>query len=318
MELPIPTTNPSLSAVAKAVWGVLATVGRPLSAKEIYESNFLTEGRGAIRKGMNELQEAGYLAFKRERLDNGTWNPYWEFTEPAKKFVDLFNWGYLPRTEDRNSDVGVSVNTNTIDNSKGSLKVLRTLSLYDAQGVVTKKELDMSWSMLDDKPQPKKKAKRGQINDDVVGGIGKVVDKQAVLNVKYKRKASKVESDNRSRGEKPEEEWKSGDIVAEFYALIDEKKITAPGQVNGTSLIKWINKLYGQGVPRISVLKGMRMFFADPRNFHDVGIGTPLWQRFIAYYPTVHGLAVSVPVEYRNDEFDEHQAAMLEMLKGKK
>jgi len=316
MELPIPTTNPSLSAVAKAVWGVLATVGRPLSAKEIYESNFLTEGRGAIRKGMNELQEAGYLAFKRERLDNGTWNPYWEFTEPAKKFVDLFNWGYLPRTEDRNSDVGVSVDISTIDSSKGSLKVLRTLSLYDAQGVVKEKELDMSWSILDDDPQPKKKPKRGQIDDDVVGGIGKIVDKQALRNKKYKRTSTKVEVDNRARSERPEEEWKTGDLVAEFYSLAESKIEGIPAQINGTSLIRWINKLVGQGVPRVTVLKGMRMFFADVRNFHDLGVGLPLWQRFIAYYPTVHGLAAAAPVEYRDDEFEEHQKAMLEMLKG--
>jgi hypothetical protein len=59
------------------------------------------------------------------------------------------------------------------------------------------------------------------------------------------------------------------------------------------------------------------MFFEDPRNLNDVGVGQPLWRKFMAYYPTVYGLvSTTQKVVYSDDEFLAHQEKMLKLLGG--
>jgi hypothetical protein len=91
----------------------------------------------------------------------------------------------------------------------------------------------------------------------------------------------------------------------------------APNQVNGKHLITWINRLVGQGVARISILKGMRMFFDDPRMLNDIGVGLPVYQRFMKYYGTVHGIVSRVAESTQLDEDTlAHQEKLLKMLEG--
>jgi hypothetical protein len=105
--------------------------------------------------------------------------------------------------------------------------------------------------------------------------------------------------------------------VAEFYDLVKQAVPNTPDQVNSRYVATWINKKVGEGVQRISLLKAMRMFFEDTRNLHDTGIGKPLWQRFFAYYQTVHGIVNrSSEPEYSDDDFTNHQEKMLKLLGG--
>jgi len=90
-----------------------------------------------------------------------------------------------------------------------------------------------------------------------------------------------------------------------------------PGQVNADEISKCINKLYREGVPRVNMLKAIRMFFEDPRNLHNAGVGQPLWRKFMAYYPTVHGLTEKTETTYADEEFLAHQEKMLKLLGGK-
>jgi hypothetical protein len=58
------------------------------------------------------------------------------------------------------------------------------------------------------------------------------------------------------------------------------------------------------------------MFFADPRNLHEVGNGRALWQRFFAYYPTIQATVKAEKVEYSTDKFKSHQEKMMRLLEG--
>lgn len=111
-------------------------------------------------------------------------------------------------------------------------------------------------------------------------------DKRAARNEKYKRTKIEAVSPAALRHERPEEDWTTNDIVAEFYALCREAAPGIVSQVNGGQLASWINRQVGQGVPRIRVLRALRAFFEDPRNTRDAGSGQPLWRRFMAYFPT--------------------------------
>ena len=69
----------------------------------------------------------------------------------------------------------------------------------------------MGWN-LDGEETPK------QQDDAVAGAVGKLDDRQARLNAKYK-KPVKAQRDSRDRINTPEELWSTNDLVAEFYDL---------------------------------------------------------------------------------------------------
>jgi hypothetical protein len=106
-------------------------------------------------------------------------------------------------------------------------------------------------------------------------------------------------------------------LIAEFYDLVEKAAPNTSSQVNNKYLATWINKQVGEGTQRYEVLKAMRMFFADPRNLNDLGIGKPLWQRFFSYYPTIQGI-VKKPDQptYSTDKFKAHQEKMMRLLEG--
>ena len=150
-----------------------------------------------------------------------------------------------------------------------------------------------------------------------VGAVGKVEDRQAKLKAKYKTTSFEAVPASMRRYERPEEGWTTDDLIAEFYDRVRDHTEGIPAQVNGKSLITWINKMVGEGVSRQSILKGIRMFFDDQRNLVDVGIGLPVWRRFIAYFPTVVGLTSAKEVEYLDENISAHQEKMLKLLGGK-
>ena len=306
-----PNLNPYLSGNARALWMVFATVGRVMSAAEVMESNYMTEGRDAIRNAMTELKRTGYIKAVKEQTAGGRWVTSLKFTEVGQKYVDLFNWNYQPVPTPEFPYVGEPGTTSNITtNDYQSLEVLRTSSL----SAEPKGELPMGWPMLDEENEPKKK--KPAIDESDTGAIGKVVDKQAKRNAKYKTTSFEAVPASMRRYERSEEEWGTDDLIAEFYDQIREHCPGIPSQVNGKSLITWINSQVGQGVARTSILKAIRMFFVDPRNLMDLGVGQPVWRRFIAYYPTVHGLTTKTETEYVDDEFLAHQEKMLKLLGG--
>jgi hypothetical protein len=60
------------------------------------------------------------------------------------------------------------------------------------------------------------------------------------------------------------------------------------------------------------------VFFADPRLLNDAGIGQPIWRRFIAFYPTIHGITSRVAeTDFVDEDALANQERMLKLLEGK-
>lgn len=305
-----PNLNPYLSGMARALWVVFATVGRPMSTEEIMESNYMNEGRDALRAAGSELKKFGYVKAFKEQVNGGRWVTTLKFTPMGQHYVDLFNWNYQPMPGI--PTVGEPGITSNIElESSNRLEILRISNL----GADAPREESMAWP-IDEKPEPKK---RGALDTDYeVGAVGKVEDKVAKRNAKYKRTTIQSTPAVMRRHEKPEENWDTRDLIGEFYDLVRQHAPGVPSQVNAKYLATWINDLVGQGTPRIAILKAMRMFFADPRLIRDPGIGHPLYRRFFQFYPSIHGKVTQVEEkQYVDEDFASHQEKMLKLLEGK-
>ena len=301
-----PIINPKLSLRARSLFYFYAEKGRVISAEELKTMQEVPEGRDAIQSAINELKDLKYVKSVRIR-NNGQWVSKLKFTESALKMLSTDNgFSGLLYIDNYNTN-GITTSTNIDTDTNVSVSI----------GAAPLKEEEMAWNLDGDEPQSRSQVRRFAIQDgeDPVGAVGKLDDRQSRLNAKYK-KPVKAQKDSRDRINTPEELWSTNDLVAEFYDLVEKAAPGVPSQVNGKYVATWINKQVGEGTPRIAVLEAMRMFFSDPRLTHDAGVGKPLWQRFFAYYPTVHGLVNKKKTEYEDDDFKNHQEKMLKLLEG--
>lgn len=295
-----PYSDPNLSLRARGLFAYYVEVGRVLSAEEMSAS--VPEGRDAIRNAMAELKLQGYIKAVRHQDNSGQWRTNLKFTDNGLSGVL-----YMDR--------GIVTNTNTSDMSTSDTGIDTVTNVTVSIGAApqTEKGIEMAWSMFEDSTDPKSKKKVLDTEDDS-GAIGKV----NTLKVGGARsKKTKVELDARNRVNVAEEDWTTGDLVAEFYDLYMKIHTGAPNQINGKHLITWINKRVGEGALRIHILKGIRMFFNDARVLADPGVGLPMYQRFMSYYGTIHGLVSRVDEPTGLDEDTlAHQEKMLKLLES--
>ena len=308
-----PNLNPYLSGMARALWMVFATVGRPMSTEEVMESNYMNEGRDAIRAAGSELKKFGYIKAFKEQVAGGRWVTTLKFTPMGQHYVDLFNWNYQPMPGI--PTVGEpGITSKLVDESFNRLEILR-ISNLGADAPRKESEEIMPWPIDEEPKLPKK---RGLDTDYEVGSVGKVEDKVAKRNAKYKKTSIESTPAVMRRYEKPEEMWDTKDLIGEFYDLVKQHAPGVPAQVNAKYLATWINELVGKGTDRVAILRAMRMFFSDRRLYHDAGTGIPLYRRFFQFYPTVHA-KVNKPldVSYENEDMSSQQEKMLRLLGGK-
>jgi hypothetical protein len=286
-----PIVNPKLSLRARSLFYYFVEKGRVISADELRSTKEFPEGRDALQSAINELKDLKYVKSVRVQ-NNGQWIARLKFTEEAKKLISTDN-GFSGHLYIDNYIVtsDITTSTNIVKDTNVSLTI----------GAAPLKEEAVVWK---------------EEEDEVVGTIGKIEDRQAKLNAKYK-KPVKAQRTSRDRINTPEELWSTTDLIAEFYDLVEKAAPNTSSQVNNKYLATWINKQVGEGTQRYEVLKAMRMFFADPRNLNDLGIGKPLWQRFFSYYPTIQGI-VKKPEQptYSTDKFKAHQEKMMRLLEG--
>lgn len=293
----IPDQN-NLSLRARGLLALYLDAGRVLSIAEAQP--LVKEGRDAVRSAFNELKDSGYIFMRKYKTREGQWVYEYGFTSDWKTTYGFS--GALHR------------GTDYIANSTNLLVGLNKLSPTNSSGApeVEEEFVTMAWPGFEDEEPV---VKRSRIDDSDSGAIGKVEDRIQARNAKYKKDKFAAVPPSMLRKSKPEDEWNTQDLVTEFYELVSNMSTFAPSQCNGRSMATWINKMVGQGVPRIAILKAMRAFFLDPRLTKDVGIGQPLWRRFIAYYPTVHGLyARDTEVVYDDEEFLSYQDKALKLL----
>jgi len=299
-------TDPSLSLAAKGLFAFFLEIGRVASVEEMSAAH--PESKYAMTKAMKELKDAHYIKAVRFQQNAGQWNTILKFSDPKLNL-------YVPETDIRNTSVLSSVSTNRHMSSDIDIDTVTNVTV--SIGAAPQKESggnQMGWPTFEEET-PKRKKKFVLETDDDSGAVGKVEDTHAKINAKYK--TTKVERDGRNRANYPEEDWTSGDLVAEFYDLYKPISNGAPNQINGKHPATWINARVSDGVPRTAILKGIRMFFADPRVTRDPGTGFPMYQRFMKYYGTVHNIASRVDNEVVSDEaMKAHQEKMLKLLEG--
>jgi len=296
-----PYSDPNLSLRARGLFAYYVEVGRVLSAEEMSAS--VPEGRDAIRNAMSELKFHRYIKAVRHQDNSGQWRTTLKFTDDGFSGVLYIGSDTVASTSDLStSDLNIDTVTNV------------TVSI----GAAPQKEkgkVAVGWPGLGDNTTPEKPKRRFALEtEDDSGSVGKV----SPLKVGGARpKRTKVERESRNRINIPEEDWIARDLCAEFYDLLAEVNNGSPNQMNAKHLATWINKRIGEGVQAISILKGMRMFFADPRMFHDIGVGLPIYQRFMKYYGTIHGVVSQVAESTKLDEDTlAHQEKLLKMLEG--
>jgi hypothetical protein len=302
-----PIENKNLSLRARALFYHFAENGRVISADELRESKEVLEGRDALQAAINELKEAKYIRSVRMR-NNGQWIAQLKFTEEALKLIPtvpafsghLYIDNYIT-TSDNTTSTTIDITSNEVISIPEKIR----------------EEENMPWN-LDGEEEPKQsvKAKVAKEVEDTPGAVGQIDDRQTRLNAKYK--LTKVERASRNRRDYPEEDWTTGDLIAEFYDLVREKAPGVPSQVNNVRLAGWINKHYAEGTPRTAILKAIRMFFNDDRLYRDAGVGKPLYQRFFSFYPSVHGIVAkeTKEVEYLTPDLIAQQEKMLRLLGG--
>ena len=294
-----PYSDPNLSLRARGLFAYYVEVGRVLSAEEMSAS--VPEGRDAIRNAMAELKLHKYIKAVRHQDNSGQWRTLLKFTDDGLSGVLYIDSNKLTSTSD------ISTSSKDIDTVTNVTVSIGAAPLKESGGV------KMAWPTFEDSTAPKSKVKSLDTDDDS-GAIGKV----SSLKVGGARpKKTKVEQEARNRINVPEEDWTTGDLVAEFYDMYMKIHTGAPNQINGKHLITWINKLVGEGADRISILKGMRMFFDDSRVISDLGTGLPIYQRFMKYYGSIHGIVSRVDEPTTLDEDTlAHQEKMLKLLES--
>jgi hypothetical protein len=298
-----PIINPKLSLRARSLFYYYVTKGRVISADELWENKEVPEGRDAIRSAMSELKDLRYIKSVRVNV-NGQWRTNLKFTDEAIKMLSTDDGISGVLYIDSYTASSYTTSTNIDNNPNGLLSI----------GASPLEEEKMAWN-LDGEEKPKRKRFGLAPEEEAVGSVGKVEDRQARLNAKYK-KPVKAQHDSRDRINTPEELWSTNDLVAEFYDLVQKAAPGVPSQVNGKYVATWVNKQVAEGTGRVAILKAMRMFFADPRSLHDTGIGKPLWQRFFGYYPTVHGIVTRPASEEVAVDYAAHEEKMLRLLGG--
>lgn len=303
-------TDPRLSLRARGLYRFFVEVGRVIPAQELADSAAVPEGLHSVESAMKELKTFNYIkAVKYQAKGTNQWRTLLKFTDET---LNLF----VPEFADKRiSPVLSTVSTNSYSNMSSSLGIDTVTNVTVSIGAApqTEKGIEMAWSMFEDSTDPKSKKKVLDTEDDS-GAIGKV----NTLKVGGARsKKTKVELAARNRVNVVEEDWTTGDLVAEFYDLYMKIHTGAPNQINGQHLITWINKRVGEGVLRIHILKGIRMFFNDARVLADPGVGLPIYQRFMSYYGTIHGLVSRVDEPTGLDEDTlAHQEKMLKLLES--
>jgi hypothetical protein len=297
-----PYSDPNLSLRARGLFAYYVEVGRVLSADEMSAS--VPEGRDAIRNAMAELKLHRYIKAVRHQDNSGQWRTTLKFTDDGLSGVLYIDRGTM-----------TSTNTSDMSTRVKSIDTVTNVTVSIEAAPQTEKGTEVGWDVFEDSTDPKSKKKVLDTEDDS-GAIGKV----NTLKVGgARRKKTKVEVEARNRINVPEEDWSTNDLVAEFYDLYMATcgGSGAVNQISGKQLATWINKRVGEGVERIHILKGMRMFFGDTRVIADPGFGLPMYQRFMKYYGMIHGMVsrVDEPIGLDEDTL-AHQEKMLKLLES--
>lgn len=245
------------------------------------------EGRDAIRAGLRELREHGYITTIGYQSSSGQWSTTSTVVPTPEDIA-------RPRTENPpagdSTEDGFSGPLQYTDNNDQSLVLIGSkeplTGFLTTPGPSARREKIMGYEwfprMSSDDPdeglglktetsEQKAERRRETLGASGARRSGGVVIKPAATSARYGKDLSR---------------WSMDDMVAEFTALASDLVEDRAGQVNASALKRRLRE-YGKKSSTAALAQGIRDFFADPRNLHDVGTGSPLWLRFSNWYPTV-------------------------------
>lgn len=211
-------------------------------------------GQESLRRALRGLEDAGLVATTRTKRNFGKWSKnVYQLVLPSLENEVLPT---SPPLENEGSTHGQVVprELNSLSSTDNQVSNANNTSYYlvNAGGVNAKEKIVVSrWSPDD---------------DDGIAGVGLFEDE--IQDGKPKPKADKRQS--KTRGQRPESEWTTNDIAAEFSHQLGRRFPYTPGLVNTSALRGALSKYRAQysTTPEVE-MELMRMFFEDDRNLKN-------------------------------------------------
>lgn len=252
--------------------------GRVPSADEL--AGMTGEGRRSILAGMAELRERGYVVTVTYPDANGYFRTtssivpdgVYGLVEPARTGVRfqhslLLDSGSTQEPLVAHSDIGVltpnGVSTQTDLTVRQHLTPEEIVDPRDLFGPASS-EGEPTGFRLDDAPDP-----------------------ALLRRLKYGSRPGFSTKPTRAsrRHDKPPGSWSLHEIAVEFVAQVHQHCPERFGQVNQGALRRHLSIWLSEGADRAVLVRGIRAFFADERNYRGAGDAHPLWLRFVAWMP---------------------------------
>lgn len=224
-----------------------------------------TRTRGAsdktVRRALEALEEAGLISRARLRGAAGRYSLTRYTVHHRSPMTDG-----LPVTHDRSEQTNRAVATSSTSSNLYQVDehtMGNTSYFLNPDGIRVKRVKVMM--------------KNYDTGDDI-GGFGLLEPKVEPTSVK--------KNDPKTRWKRPQHEWTSADVAAEFSYLVGKKFPWLPGTVNVRSLAGALAKYRNQyQTTPLLELELLKIFMADDRNFEGVGAEAPsLYKKYLASF----------------------------------
>lgn len=244
------------------LWSLATSDGVVEQSMDTLGCSTQAKSRNTVREAIRALEDKGLLETQRKKRGRGFYSgntyqllcPLWEASVcPAER----------ASTDRADSNYDYLVNRLLVPNSHISQTSYENIKIHK----VSEESMNKSW-------------REEQAKDDSIGGIGKLESETP--------RTPPSKKDTKTRGLRPEAEWTSRDVAAEFSYLVGKKFPWLPGTVNvghlAGALAKQRNQYQTTALVELELLK---MFMADQKNFIGIGNEAPyLYKKFLQMFKT--------------------------------
>ena len=309
-------TPRDLDPADKALYAALRAAGHAYSADQAREMRLVEGGRDAIRDSMRRLKHAGLIVVQKRMYSPGHWRNRQVFADQ----VEVPTWGLrlvpdLP--EDSHCDQsgvqvlgGLGVQSQSQDQEikmeeekstllpspRGASRVLEIVpvSLNTPTG-------PRCWPPATGAVRSHRTPRKTPCDPDLKETTvlrGSDPDDLDFVNPLAASPSSPTRPAPRgslARFDKPPERWTSFDLVTEFNSRAHRAGAgEIPHQINTRNLGGALGRLIHSGSRPEVLAQCIELFFAAPRNMHDMGEGYPLWRRFLAQITSTYVRATKI------------------------
>lgn len=238
----------------------------------IAELGILTQGASekTVRRALRALEGHGLISRRRLRSAGGYLDRY-EYTVISLPVTHDHLVESLPVTHDR-TELSIGSKTGSTSNTSNT-----SSHLYQ----VSKSTMGNTTYFLAPEGSEEEKPMKYIEDGEDIGGFGLTEPKPLSQQRVNKR-------DPKTRRKRPQHEWTTMDVAAEFSRLVGDRYPWLPGTLNMTRLSGALAKYRTQyrTTPLIE-LELLRLFMADEKNFQNVGGEEPhLYKKYLASFRT--------------------------------